>query len=192
MDEDEDDSSINRFGNMIYFHADVTKPNILKLILLMNQATKELRCDSSETPCIHLFIHSDGGDAYAGISAMQHIQAMKVPVHTYVDGFVASAATFILVGGHKRSMGPHSRVLIHQLSTGFWGKYSELLEEVKNSKDMMKAIRSIYDSTTKMDRETIDGLLATETVLGSKLCLQYGIVHHVTDGAAIAHQDNAG
>ena len=82
---------------------------------------------------IFLYIHTDGGDAYAGLSAMDHIKNMRVPVHTVVDGLCASAGTFILMGGEKKYALRHSSVLIHQLRLGFWGTYEDLKDEMQNS-----------------------------------------------------------
>ena len=74
--------------------------------------------DTDPAP-LWLYIHTEGGDAYAGLSAMDHIKNLKVPVYTVVDGSCASAGTFILMGGEKKYALPNSSVLIHQIRTDF-------------------------------------------------------------------------
>ena len=75
---------------------------------------------------------------------------------TYVDGFAASAATFLSVVGNKRFMSRHSYMLIHQLSTNFWGKYSEFEDEKQNLDLMMETIKRVYEKYTKVPMRKID------------------------------------
>ena len=51
---------------------------------------------------IELHIHSGGGDLFAGLAAIDTIQALKSPIHTYVQGSVASAASLMSICGTKR------------------------------------------------------------------------------------------
>ena len=72
-------------------------------------------------------INSGGGSVVSGIASMDTILRTQVPVHTYVDGF--SIATFLSVVGNYRFMSRNSYMLIHQLSTQFWGTYSNFEDE---------------------------------------------------------------
>ena len=101
-----------------------------------------------DPPALKLLINSGGGSITAGISSMDTILRSKVPIHTYVDGFAASAATFLSVVGHKRFMSRNSYMLIHQLSSNFWGKYSEFEDEKQNLDLMMKTIKDVYKKVT--------------------------------------------
>ena len=125
---------------------------------------------------IVLFLHSEGGDAYAGLSGMNHIQACRVPVHCVADGFVASAATFLLLAGRRRSGMEHSVVLIHQLSTGFWGKFTDLKDECANSEQLMQMLRDLYTSRTRLSRKKIDRILSKELTMTIPQCIECGIV----------------
>ena len=40
-------------------------------------------------------LYSDGGDAFMGLSLYDFILQNKVPIYTYIDGMIASAATFM-------------------------------------------------------------------------------------------------
>ena len=60
------------------------------------------------------------------------IKNLNNPVHTYVDGFAASAATLLSLSGEKRFMTKNSLMLIHQLSSGFMGKFTEIKDENDN------------------------------------------------------------
>lgn len=183
-DESDNDESdlIRRHTNSVYFHCDVTKSTVIKLIIMLREAAHyvtNVYSDSTEQRRIFLYVHSSGGDAYAGLSAMAHIKASHIPIVTIVDGFVASAATFIILAGTHRQMQSHSRFLIHQISLGFDGKYEDLIDELKNSKGLMKSIKNIYLKDTTLDTETLKLILQRERALSAQKCLKYGFIHEI-------------
>ena len=62
-----------------------------------------------------------------------HIKKSNIQIDTYVDGMIASAATFIFLAGTNRYIGEYGHILIHQLSTEFWGKYEASRLSASNS-----------------------------------------------------------
>ena len=149
--EKADEGDIKRINNSIFFHCEVSRNNVLQLIEKLHEAKNEA---NKFTPAIiRLYIHSEGGDAYAGLSAMNHIQTLGIPVFTIADGFVASAATFMLLAGVKRFAMPNSTILIHQFSTTFWGKYADLIDELENSHQLMKSFRALYSNRTHLKKK---------------------------------------
>lgn len=180
---DGEEHCITSVENAVYFYATVDKRNVLKLYEKLHEATvyekkRKKHGDPSEQR-IYLYIHSPGGCLFSGFSAMNHIWWNEVPVVTVVDGFVASAATFLLLGGVERKIFSHSRMLIHQLSTAFWGKYVDLLDEVRNSQDLMKSVKHIYTTYTKMRSECVDDLLSKELYMSTDDAITYGFVDEV-------------
>ena len=131
-------------------------------------------------PCgISIHINSNGGDAYAGLAAYHHILRNPLPVTTYVDSFVASAATFLLLAGEKRIAMKHGFVLIHQVSTAFFGKYHDMVDEMANTHDLMKAFRTLYSDRTSMTKDRLEELLRSERAIDAETCLKDGVVHTV-------------
>ena len=106
---------------------------------------------------------------------MDTILRGKVPIHTYIDGFCASAATFISVVGVERYMSRNSYMLIHQLSTNFWGKYSEFEDEKQNLDLMMKTIKRVYKEYTKVPMGKLDEILKHDLLWDAEKCLKYGL-----------------
>jgi len=177
-DTDDEDSLVQRCGASVYFHSDVTKKSVMRLLKLLNEAA-EVALPRSEVPSeakIVLFIHSYGGDVYAGLSAMDHISNFRVPVWTCVDGYVASAATFILLGGKRRFGMPSSRLLVHQLSTGFYGKYKDLVDEATNSKALMTLFSKIYTSRTCLTAKQVEKMLSSEKDISFQTSVSHGFV----------------
>ena len=103
----------------------------------------------------------------------------KVPIETYVDGFSASAATLLTVVGEKRYMSRNSYMLVHQLSSTFWGTYSNFEDEKKNLDLMMKTIKDIYKKYTKLPMKKLDEILKHDLMWDAKTCLEYGMIDEI-------------
>tara|TARA_Y100001937_G_scaffold56878_1_gene78131 strand:+ start:3207 stop:3800 length:594 start_codon:yes stop_codon:yes gene_type:complete len=132
-----------------------------------------------DPPTIKLFINSGGGSVVGGISSMDTILRTKVPVHTYVDGLAASAATFLSVVGDYRFMSQHSYMLIHQLSSTFWGTYANFEDEKKNLDLMMKTIKDVYKKYTKVPMKKLDEILKHDLLWDAKTCKEYGLIDEI-------------
>ena len=68
------------------------------------------------------------------------VKNSKIPVVSIIEGAAASAAALISVMCDYRIIYENSYMLIHQLSSGTWGKMSELEDEMENLKELMTAI----------------------------------------------------
>ena len=169
--------------NKIYYYAGVNRDSVVEL----NKKIGELESKSLtlghnldiNPPELKIFINSGGGSITAGISSMDTILRWEVPVTTYVDGFCASAATFISVVGDYRFMSRNSYMLIHQLSSSLWGKYSEIEDEKKNLDLMMETIKNIYKEYTKVPMKKLDEILKHDLLWDAKTCLKYGLVDEI-------------
>ena len=181
-EDNEDDKYIKTINNNIYFHCDVNKKNVLELLRQLTtlaNSLKKIDTQYNTKSEINLYIHSDGGDLFAGLSAMHHVEQMDIHINTIVDGVAMSAATFILMGGHTRKMYPYSMVLIHQLKTGFWGTHECLIDELKNSNLIMQNLKDMYLSKSKIPAKKLDEILKRELLFGSKDCIKYKLVDKI-------------
>ena len=177
------DANIEVVNNHIYFYSEIKRNSILKL----NKKIKELEtklltyADSLEwePPGIYLHINSYGGSVFAGVAGMDQIIKCKLPVYTVIDGCAASAATFLSVVGTKRLINKHAHILIHQLSSGFWGKFSEIEDEMKNLKKLTKMIKDVYLNNTNITKKQLDKMLKHDLWLNAEEALEYGLVDEV-------------
>ena len=110
---------------------------------------------------------------------MDTILRCKVHVQTILDGFCASAATFLSVAASERLMSRHSYMLIHQLSTNFWGKYSEFEDEKQNLDLMMETIKNVYKEHTEVPMKKLDEILKHDLLWDAKTCLKYGLIDDI-------------
>ena len=110
---------------------------------------------------------------------MDSITNLSVDVHTIVEGGAASAATFISLAGNHRVMSKNSYILIHQLSSGYYGKYNEIKDEVENLDELMNMIKRIYNERSNVPSNKLDEILKHDLWFSSKKCLKYGLVDEV-------------
>lgn len=170
--------------NRVYFYSSVGEKEVFELVKILRAMDIEmqalsLRLGIKQIP-IELHIHSGGGDLFSGLAAIDTIQNMKTPIHTYVQGSVASAATLMSVCGSKRFMYKNSVMLIHQISTAMmYGKYHEFLDEIENQNLLMDKVKSIYKEKTKLDDKTLDDMLKHDLWLSSDKCLELGLVDKI-------------
>lgn len=171
--------------NKVYFYAPVTDATVLELNQALRTLDVEMRClgirfGLSQPLPIELHIHSDGGSLFSGFAAADTISSLKTPVHTYVEGAAASAATLMSVCGKKRFIMKSSLMLIHQLSALMVeGTHEQFRDEFTNQELLMHKIKDIYRAHTKLDEETLEDLLKHDLWLDATRCLELGLVDEV-------------
>jgi ATP-dependent protease ClpP protease subunit len=79
----------------------------------------------------------------------------------------------------KRFMNKHSRILIHQLSSSLWGKYSEIEDEKLNLDNNMKTIKEIYLQYTKIPKAKLNEILKHDIFFDATECIKYGLVDEI-------------
>jgi ATP-dependent Clp protease protease subunit len=137
--------------------------------------------DSQDDKDITIYINSPGGVITAGMAIYDTMQFIKSDVRTVCLGQAASMGAVLLAGGTKgkRSILPHSRVLIHQPLGGARGQASDIeisYNEIQRWKNVLNQIlaertgQNIDKITTDTDRDFI---------MTSEHALRYGIVDKI-------------
>ncbi|NBW58267.1 Clp protease ClpP [bacterium] len=134
---------------------------------------------SMDAPPIRLHITSGGGSVIAAYSIIDCMGELKVPVHTIVDGYAASAATLISVHGAKRFIKKNASMLIHQVRSGMWGKMAELEDDYKNIKKTHERIKDIYEQKTNLKRNDLVKILKHDLDWDAEECLERGLVDEI-------------
>ena len=122
--------------------------NIIQAQLLFLEST-----DSSAD--IQIYINSPGGMVYAGLGIYDTMQLVGPDVATICTGMAASmAAVLLTAGAHgKRSVLPHSRVLIHQPMGGAEGQASDI--EIAAA-EIKKLKGELYDIISRHSGQSIE------------------------------------
>tara|TARA_Y100000287_G_scaffold67792_1_gene53556 strand:- start:528 stop:1106 length:579 start_codon:yes stop_codon:yes gene_type:complete len=183
--EDTDEFKVSRVtGNEIFYCGEITEVDILEFIEDFKKLEIELLKKKAELigyePVIHVHICSEGGDLFAGISAMNIIEKSRVKVVTIAQGVCCSAATFLLLGGHERRIGKNAHVLIHQITTnGFWGKYEELKDEMKSCDKFMDMVIKTYQEKTTIPQKQFKKIMKRDMYLDAQECIKYNVVDSI-------------
>lgn len=178
------DHIVDVVNNTIYFYSEVSRPKILELNKNINSLGTNLVNQTNllktKVPGnIYLHINSFGGSVFAGLSAVDTIQASNVPVCTLVEGCAASAATLMSIVGTRRAIRKNSFMLIHQLSSGMWGKYEEQKDQMQNNDLIMEVIKGLYDKHTKIPKKKLREILKRDVWFDAETCLEYGLVDEI-------------
>src|SRR3989339_1066646 len=161
----------------IIFIGDVIDDEIANLIIaqLLFLASE----DSSKD--IQLYINSPGGSVSAGLAIFDTMNYVKPDVSTMCIGMAASMGAFLLAAGKKgkRFALPHSKVLIHQVMSGFEGQASDIkihAEEIVRTKELMNKILSenTGKSSTQIEKDTDRDFFMTAAE-----AKKYGIIDQV-------------
>jgi ATP-dependent Clp protease protease subunit len=174
--------------NHLYFHNAVEEKSIdLVKKLMRDYLDKTTKAKNNSTYGIFtpkpLFLHiySPGGDVHAGLSLYDFINEYKktITVYTIVEGIAASAATIISIAGSKKYITPNSYMLIHQLSTYFGGNFEQIKDEFGNCEKVMKQLKEIYATKTKLTRKQLSDVLKRDIIWSAEDCLKYGLVDEI-------------
>ena len=179
----DDNNIVSVQDNKIYFYSEVSRPKILALnksIVRVGNSIKNRSqvLGASDVP-IELHICSYGGSVFSGFAAVDYILNSQAPVHSYIDGCAASAATIMSVVADERYMHRHSFMLIHQLSSGMWGNYEALRDSMENCDTLMETIRAIYDKHANIPKKELNDILKRDLWFDAEKCLKYGLVDHI-------------
>lgn len=178
--------------NHIYFYGDVTTSNCLRLNTSIRDINKKLKTVRDDYDMTHLriFLHinSYGGSVFAALATIDTIITSEVPIISIIEGCAASAATLISVVCHEREIMPYSFMLVHQISSGFWGKFEEIKDEMLNLKKLTKTIKKIYKKYTHLKNKKInDNAMSLNDILKRDLwwdsedCLNFGLVDRIKE-----------
>lgn len=169
--DDDSNAIIHTIKNNIYYSGPLSEQSIFaittNLITLQNR-------DNTE---INLHIQSHGGALLPSLGLVDVIRTSDIPINTYIDGYVASAATLVSIVGANRFISKHGTMLIHQLKMGGeYGKYNEIKDYAENADTLMNIIKSIYLEYSNMKEPELDTLLSHDLWMNATKCKELGLV----------------
>ena len=130
---------------------------------------------------IYLYINSPGGSVYDAMAIYDTMKYVKADVQTIGIGLAASAAAFLLSSGAKgkRIALPHSRIMIHQPSSGTRGKVTDQEIDLKESLYVKHLLEGIMAKNTGQKQEKIHADMERDYYMSADEAKEYGIVDKV-------------
>ena len=179
-------STVYSSHNCVFFQDDITTDTVFSLNKELRSVADKLALigtiHKTKPPPIWLHLTTNGGDIYAAFSVIDCIKHLSVPVYTVVDGFVASAGTLISVTAAKRFMMPNAYMLLHELRSNMWGKYSDMDDEMTNLKKIMDHIIGIYTEHTAITPRQLGTILKKDIIWNVDECKKNGVIDGVFTG----------
>lgn len=152
---------------------------------------------------INLYINSPGGSVTAGktVSIMLSVPFAKnlflglaiydtmtyirSPVTTICVGQAASMGSLLLCGGSEgqRFCLPHSSIMVHQPSGGYFGQASDIAIHAKEILRVRHQLNQIYQRhlTKPHSLEEIEKLMERDYFMGAKEALDFGLVDKILE-----------
>lgn len=134
---------------------------------------------------IEIVFSSPGGEVMSGLSLFDFIQEARRREHkvtTVAMGWAASMAGILLQAGDVRVTGREAYILIHEISSGSFGKTSEMEDEVKFLKKIQGRVLDIFASRSKKPRRYFEQhWKRKDWWLDSAEALELGIVDEIRE-----------
>ncbi|MEI6088617.1 MAG: ATP-dependent Clp protease proteolytic subunit [Bacteroidota bacterium] len=130
---------------------------------------------------IFLYINSPGGSVTDALAIYDTMNYVKADVQTIGIGMAASAAAFLLSSGTKgkRFALPHSKVMIHQPSSGTRGRVSDMEIDLEESIRLKKLLEEIMSNNTGQKISKIHNDMEKDYYMTADEAKVYGIVDSV-------------
>ena len=158
-----------------------------------NAICAQLLLLSAEDPETDIFLHinSPGGSVDAGMAIYDTMNYIPNDVATVGMGLAASMGQFLLCAGAKgkRYALPHSRIMMHQPSSGMGGSASDIKIQAQQSLHIKKVLLELIALHTGQTVEQIEQDADRDRWFTAEQAKDYGLVDQVVTNAREAADD---
>ncbi len=139
---------------------------------------------------ISLYVNSPGGSVYAGLAVYDTMQYIKPDVQTVCVGIAMSMGALLLAGGTpgKRMALPNSKILIHQVSSGFQGQATDIEIQAREVINIKRRLEEIIAFHTSQPLDKVAKDMERDYFMTADEAKDYGIIDTVVAqrGAGVA------
>lgn len=135
---------------------------------------------------IHLRINSPGGEVFAAQAMAQAIREKGARVVAHVDGYAASAASFLALAADEVRISEGGFFMIHKAHTIAWGNADALKETAALLDKVDGVLVAGYAKETGQDAQQIADWMAAETWFSAEEAVANGFADSIDTAAAKA------
>jgi ATP-dependent Clp protease protease subunit len=139
---------------------------------------------------ISIYVNSPGGSVYAGLAVYDTMQYVKPDIQTVCVGMAMSMGAVLLAGGTpgKRMALPNSKILIHQVSSGFQGQATDIEIQAREVINIKRRLEEILAEHTGQELEKVSHDMERDYFMTAQEAKDYGIIDIVQlqRGAGVA------
>jgi len=142
----------------IFISEEIERDSIFKVMYWLDRL-KSLDKKNNTKESIEIVIDSYGGDAYSTIALCSKIKSMineGYNIITTVHTTAFSGGFWILVCGSERRALPDSRIMVHSIISGSFGKHQEMIDDMEETNTMWKKLKEIVIGNTNITEERLD------------------------------------
>jgi len=130
---------------------------------------------------INMYINSPGGHVHSGMAIYDTMQHLRAPINTICMGMAASMGAFLLAAGTKgkRAALPHSRIMIHQPSSGAQGTAADIEIAAREILHTRSTMNRLFAMHTGQSIEAIERDVDRDRYMSAEEAKAYGIIDQV-------------
>lgn len=179
--------TVESMDNHVYFYSEVNSDRCLDLIRKLREVDRMLRVERvsrnlpdnfPHTP-IYLHIESPGGGLFTGFNVADQIKSITTPIYSVIEGYCASAATFISMACARRFIRPASFMLVHQFTAFSWGTYEQFKDDMKLYDLAIEKMAEFYVSRTRLSYDQVREMLKHDYWMDADEALKSGFVDEI-------------
>ena len=175
-------SYYKNYEDRVYWVEGEITENIMdlsKMIIACNREDKGK--NESERQPIRIYISSCGGLLEETMSLVKLMQISKTPIVTIDACYAYSAASLILLAGHKRYALPNTKCLFHSGAGGVQGTFEQTQAAMEDYKKSVKQMQEYILSRTKIDAKLLNKKRTYDWYISGDEMVDLGIVDKVVD-----------
>ena len=130
---------------------------------------------------VAIYINSPGGSIYSGLAIFDTMNFIKPDVQTMSLGIAMSMGSLLLAGGThgQRTALPHTRILMHQPSSGFEGQATEIEIQAREVLKLRERVDEIYAQATGKPVEEVHRDMERDRFFSAEQATEYGLIDRV-------------
>ena len=132
---------------------------------------------------IHLRINCPGGDVFAGQAMAQALREKPAKCIAHIDGYAASAASWVAIACDESVISEGGMVMIHQAQTVAARNEDDLRESADLLEKDDNIIVDSYDKATGQSREQIVEWMQAETWFSAQEAVDAGFADKIAESA---------
>lgn len=142
---------------------------------------------------INMYINCEGGDMTSMLAVYDTMQYIEAPVATTCVGQAIAAGAVLLAAGApgRRSLLPHTRVVLHQPAVRSQGTIPDLILQADELVRIRSELETVLASHTGRSVETLRADTDRDRVFTPEAAVAYGLADHVLTRAGRAEAQAA-
>jgi len=170
------DYGIDVESSTIYLFGDIADGTLYDFTLKI-KAIIHMRGEEKKNDPINVVINSDGGDVYEALGMIDFMQSLNIKVNTICRGRAMSAAALLLCAGTgNRVASKNSTIMFHEISSGIYGKSSDMKANVQHTEKLEEILINIITSNSKQDSLFWKDKILKDYYLSPEESIELGII----------------